>query len=104
MSFRHPRSRPLNGDDTLDEHRGKKVYGKGRHRDAVRSSKNYTAFRYGHKWVVLAVLVSFPFANRSWALPVLIALYRSPQENRRRQPHLAGQTHRLAPASRRRME
>lgn len=73
----------LVGDDTVDEHRGKNVYGKGRHRDAVRSSKNYTAFRYGHKWIVLAVLVSFPFTQRPWALPVLIALYRSPQESRR---------------------
>src|SRR5262249_29383319 len=27
----------LAGDDTVDEHRGKKVYGKGRHRDPVRS-------------------------------------------------------------------
>lgn len=52
----------LVGDDTVDEHRGKKVYGKARHRDAVPSSHSYTAFRYGHKWVVLAVLVSFPFA------------------------------------------
>jgi len=78
----------LVGDDPVDEHRGKKVYGKGRHRDAVRSSRNYTAFRYGHKWVVLAVLVSFPFARRPWALPVLIALSRCPQENRRRgRPH-----------------
>src|SRR5579875_2418671 len=78
----------LVGDDTVDEHRGKHVYGKGRHRDAVRSSHSYTAFRYGHKWVVLAVLVSFPFATRPWALPVLIALYRSPEENRRRgKPH-----------------
>jgi hypothetical protein len=78
----------LLGDDTVDEHRGKHVYGKGRHRDAVRSSHSYTAFRYGHKWVVLAVLVSFPFAKRPWALPVLIALYRSPEENRRRgRPH-----------------
>ncbi|OYV84718.1 MAG: hypothetical protein B7Z73_14910 [Planctomycetia bacterium 21-64-5] len=78
----------LVGDDTVDEHRGQKVYGKARHRDAVRSSKNYTAFRYGHKWVVLAVLVSFPFAQRPWALPVLIALYRSPEEDRRRgRPH-----------------
>lgn len=78
----------LVGDDTVDEHKGKKVYGKGRHRDAVRSSRTYTAFRYGHKWVVLAVLVSFPFAQRPWALPVLIALYRSPEEDRRRgRPH-----------------
>src|SRR5262249_21771301 len=38
----------------------KKVYGKGRHRDPVRSTKSYTAYRWGHKWVVLAVLVRFP--------------------------------------------
>lgn len=70
---------PLVGDDTVDEHRGKKVYGKGCHRDAVRSTHSYTAYRWGHKWVVLAILVQFPFAARPWALPVLVALYRSPE-------------------------
>lgn len=64
----------LVGDDTVDEHRGKKVFGKGRHRDAVRSSHSYTAFRYGHKWVVLAVLVPVALARRPWALPVLVVL------------------------------
>lgn len=78
----------LAGDDTVDEHRGKKVYGKSRHRDAVRSSHSYTAHRYGHKWVVLSILVKFPFARRYWALPVLVALYRSPKDNRARgRPH-----------------
>jgi hypothetical protein len=72
---------PLAGDDTVDEHRGAKVYGKGCHRDPVRSTKSYTAYRWGHKWVVLAVLVPFPFATRPWALPVLVALYRSPKWN-----------------------
>ena len=62
----------LVGDDTVDGHPGVKVYGKGRHRDAVRSSHSYTAWRYGHTWVVLAVLVRFPFAARRWALPVLV--------------------------------
>lgn len=74
----------LAGDDTVDEHRGKKVHGKGRHRDPVRSSHTYTAFRWGHKGVVLAVLVPFPFTRRRWALPVLVALYRSEGEDRRR--------------------
>jgi hypothetical protein len=79
---------PLVGDDTVDGHKGKKVYGKARHRDAVRSSHSYTAWRYGHKWVVLAVLVRFPFTTRPWALPVLVDLYRSAEENRqRRRPH-----------------
>jgi hypothetical protein len=66
----------LAGDDTVDEHRGAKVYGKGCHRDPVRSTHSHTAFRWGHKWVVLAILVPFPFATRAWALPVLVALYR----------------------------
>jgi DDE superfamily endonuclease len=70
----------LAGDDTVDEHRGAKVYGKGCHRDPVRSTHSYTAFRWGHKWVVLAILVSFPFATRPWALPVLAALYHSPEK------------------------
>lgn len=74
----------LVGDDTVDEHRGKKVFGKGRHRDAVRSSHSYTAFRYGHKWVVLAILVRFPFATRPWALPVLIVLYRNKDKSGKR--------------------
>jgi hypothetical protein len=74
----------LAGDDTVDEHRGKKVFGKGRHRDAVRSSHSYTAFRYGHKWVVLAILVKFPFARRPWALPILVALYRSPSKDKKK--------------------
>ena len=69
----------LVGDDTVDGHKGPKVYGKGRHRDAVRSSHAYTAWRYGHKWVVLAVLVKVPFASRRWALPVLVDLYRPPE-------------------------
>jgi hypothetical protein len=78
----------LVGDDTVESHPGRKVYGKARHRDPVRSSHAYTAWRYGHKWVVLAVLVRFPFAVRPWALPVLVDLYRSAEENRRRhRPH-----------------
>jgi hypothetical protein len=72
----------LVGDDTVDGHPGPTVYGKGRHRDAVRSSHAYTAWRYGHKWVVLSVLVRFPFAARRWALPVLVDLYRTPEVSR----------------------
>jgi DDE superfamily endonuclease len=78
----------LVGDDTVDGHPGRRVYGKARHRDPVRSSHSYTAWRYGHKWVVLAVLVRFPFATRPWALPVLVDLYRVAADNRqRRRPH-----------------
>jgi hypothetical protein len=64
------------------------VYGKARHRDPTRSSHAYTAWRYGHRWVVLAVLVRFPLANRPWALPVLVDLYRSPEQD-----HAKGRRH-----------
>jgi hypothetical protein len=78
----------LVGDDTVDDHPGKKVYGKARHRDPVRSTHSHTAWRYGHTWVVLAVLLHFPFAARHWVLPVLVDLYRSVEDDRRRnRPH-----------------
>jgi DDE superfamily endonuclease len=71
----------LAGDDTVIERPGPHVFGKGRHRDGVRSTHSYTAYRWGHRWVVLSVLVKFPFARRPWALPVLVALYRDPEWN-----------------------
>jgi DDE superfamily endonuclease len=71
----------LAGDDTVDEHPGDNVFGKGCHRDPVRSTHSFTAFRWGHRWVVLAVLVRFPFTHRQWALPLLVALYRSEAED-----------------------
>jgi DDE superfamily endonuclease len=77
-----PGSVLLAGDDTVTEHPGSHVYGKGRHRDGVRSSHSYTAYHWGHKWEVLSILVKFPFATRPWALPVLVALYGPPKWNR----------------------
>ena len=82
----------LAGDDTVEEHPGKKVFGKGCHRDPVRSTQSFTAYRWGHKWVVLAVLVRFPFATRRWALPLLVALYQPEDENRKQ-----GRRHKTPP-------
>jgi hypothetical protein len=68
-------------DDTTPQHKGKHVYGKGRHRDNCRSTRSHTVWVFGHKWVVLAVNVTFAFASRPWALPVLAALYRPKELN-----------------------
>jgi hypothetical protein len=68
-------------DDTTAQHRGKKVYGKGCHHDAVRSSHSHVVWRWGHRWVVLAISVKLPFTWRRWALPVLVALYRPKELN-----------------------
>ena len=84
-------------DDTTAQHRGKRVYGKGCHHDAVRSAHRHIVFRWGHRWIVLALSVQFPFTSRRWALPVLCALYRPEElnlaEKRRHKtaPHLACQ-------------
>jgi hypothetical protein len=72
----------LAGDDTVDEHPGDHVFGKGCHRDPVRSTHSFTAFRWGHKWVVLTVLVRLPGTRRRWALPVLVALYHTEKDDR----------------------
>jgi DDE superfamily endonuclease len=69
----------LAGDDTVTEHPGPQVFGKGRHRDGVRSTHSYIAYRWGHKWVVVSVLVKLPFATRPWALPILVALVPPPR-------------------------
>jgi len=69
-------------DTTVTEHRGPKVYGKGKHRDAVRSSHTFTAWRWGHRWVALCVAVQLiSVVSRRWALPVLVALYRTESTN-----------------------
>ena len=69
------------GDDTVAQAKGKRVYGKGCHHDSVRSSHSHTVWRWGLRWVVLAILVKFPFARRPWGLPVLVALYRPKELN-----------------------
>jgi hypothetical protein len=71
----------LVGDDTVDEHRGQKVYGESRHRDPIRSSHSYTTYRFGHKWVVVGLLLRFTGTTRPWALPLLVVLYQAPQDN-----------------------
>ena len=78
-------------DDTTAQHRGAKVYGKGRHHDAVRSSHSHMVWRWGHRWVVLGISVKFPFTSRRWALPILAALYRPKELN-----HTEGRRHKTA--------
>ena len=79
-------------DDTTAQHRGKHVYGKGCHHDAVRSSHTHIVWRWGHRWVVLAISVKLPFTWRRWALPVLAALYRPKELNQ-----AEGRRHKTAP-------
>lgn len=67
-------------DDTLARKRGLKVFGVGMHHDPLLSSRARAIVNWGHSWVTLGVLVSFPFRKDHWfCLPILFRLYRSKQ-------------------------
>lgn len=68
-------------DDTLAIKKGPQVFGLGSHIDAVRSTKAFRVFAFGHIWVTLAVVVTVPFSKRPWALPILFRLYRNKKES-----------------------
>ncbi len=70
----------LSLDDTLARKRGLKVYGVGMHHDPLLSSRKVALVNWGHSWVVLAVIVRFPFRPEHYfSLPILFRLYRSRQ-------------------------
>jgi hypothetical protein len=56
-------------DDTAHRRRGKKVHGVGWIHDGSAPSRNKLAF--GHRWVVVGVIVRVPFMSRPLCLPVL---------------------------------
>lgn len=63
------------GDDTLSKHFGRKIWGAGLFRDAVRSSKKRVAYAWGLNWVALAMIVRVPLLrDRFLALPILARL------------------------------
>ena len=61
-------------DETLERRRGGRIKAKGIYRDAVRSSGSHFVKASGLRWVSLMLLTTIPWADRTWALPVLTAL------------------------------
>ena len=77
-----PKDRPvlIAVDDTLARKRGLKIFGVGMHHDPILSSRGKAIVNWGHSWVVLGVLIQFPFRRGHWlCLPLLFRLYRSKQ-------------------------
>jgi hypothetical protein len=62
-------------DDTLAPKKGAHVFGLGSDIDAVRSTAKRKVFCFGHCWVVLAVVVTWPALKCTFALPLLFRLY-----------------------------
>jgi len=89
-------------DDTLARKRGLKIFGCGMHHDPLLSSRRKAITNWGHSWVVLGVIVQFPFRRgHYYCLPVLFRLYlnKAKAEQHRRvyrtRPELAVQMLRL---------
>ena len=67
-------------DDTLARKRGLKIFGVGMHHDPLISSRKTALTNWGHSWVVLGVIVKFPFCpKRYFCLPILFRLYINKQ-------------------------
>jgi SRSO17 transposase len=67
-------------DDTLARKRGLKVFGVGMHHDPLISTRKVALTNWGHSWVVLGVIVRFPFCpDRFFCLPILFRLYVNKQ-------------------------
>lgn len=69
----------LVADDTVDGKEGDQVWAKSAHRDAARSTRSKTAIKFGHKWLVLCVVVHLKGWDRPWALPILCGMCLSPK-------------------------
>lgn len=64
----------LVADDTVDGKGGEHVWAKSAHRDPTRSTRSRPQIRYGHKWLVMCVLIHLKGWDRPWALPILCGL------------------------------
>ncbi|MFO0790359.1 MAG: transposase [Pirellulales bacterium] len=63
-------------DDTLARKSGRRMFGAGMHHDPLISSRKLAVLNWGHSWVIVGVLVKFPFrTDRYFCLPILFRLY-----------------------------
>src|SRR5579871_1280723 len=58
-------------DETLERRWGKRIRIRGHYRDPLASSKERSVAASGIRWIVLALVVTVPWAKRPWALPIL---------------------------------
>ena len=71
----------IGADETLERRKGNEIKAKGVFRDSARSSRKYTVFSFGLRWISMMVLVPVPWSTRVWALPFLTVLAPSKRTN-----------------------
>ena len=70
-------------DETLERRWGRRINKRGHYRDPLASSRKRTVSTSGLRWIVLTLVVTPPWNNRCWALPVLSVPAPTPQVSER---------------------
>lgn len=78
-------------DEHLERRRGEKIKAKAMYRDPVASSRSWLVKCTGLKWVVIAILITFPWSIRPFALPIFCVLRRPEDDPKNaRRKHRSG--------------
>jgi DDE superfamily endonuclease len=70
-------------DETLERRWGRRINARGHYRDPLASSKQRSVATSGLRWIVLTLVITPPWAQRAWALPVLSVPAPTPEVSRR---------------------
>jgi DDE superfamily endonuclease len=85
-------------DETLERRWGRYINLRGHYRDPLASSKQRSVAASGLRWIVLTLVVTPPWTQRPWALPVLSVPAPTPEVSQR-----LGRRHKTVPQRARQM-
>ncbi len=85
-------------DDTLCRKRGLHIFGTCMHHDSLISCRKFRLVNWGHNWVVVGIVLKFPFAPRiTWCLPFAFRLYISRKRTKSQRWKYRGIVHKTRP-------
>jgi DDE superfamily endonuclease len=70
-------------DETVERRWGRRINTRGHYRDPLASSKQRSVATSGWRWIVLTLVITPPWTQRAWALPVLSVPAPTPEVSRR---------------------
>ncbi len=70
-------------DETLERRWGHRITKRGHYRDPLASSRQRSVATSGLRWIVLTLVITPPWTQRAWALPVLRVPAPTPEVSRR---------------------
>jgi hypothetical protein len=79
-------------DETLERRWGRRIRLRGHYRDPLASSKALSIASSGVRWIVLTLIITPPWAQHSWAFPVLSVPAPTPEVS-----HRLGRRHKTVP-------